>query len=294
MEQPILVTGATGNTGRHVVAGLRAEGQAVRALSRDPARADLPEDVEVVAGDVTRPDDVAQATRGVSAVYLVWPGTDDEAAGAAEVAAALGEQVDRVVYLSATDAEQGGVWGEVERAVRNAVREWTFLRVSGLAVNALAWSDQVHRGAVRAPFGGARRSLVHERDVAAVAVRALVDDGHAARSYVITGPEAISQIDQVQVIAAEIGHTVVWEEQPLDEARSELAEYVDSDFADKILQFWAESADVPEPVSADVSRVLERPALTFRQWVRDHHRAFAPKPERLRSDGSGAAAGATS
>lgn len=277
MEQPILVTGATGNTGRHVVVGLLAEGYAVRALTRDPARADFPEAAEVIGGDVTRPEDVAKAARGARAAYLVWPKTDDEAAGAAEVATALGEQVDRIVYLSATDAEQGGgVWGGMERAVRSAVREWTFLRVTGLAVNALAWADQVHRGMVRAPFGGIRRSLVHEQDVAAVAVRALVNDGHAAQSYVITGPEAISQVDQVRVIAAEIGRSVVWKEQPLDEARSELAEQVGSDFADKILQFWAESVDVPEPVSEDVTRVLSRPALTFQQWAHDHHRDFAP------------------
>src|SRR5699024_3350764 len=222
MKQPILVTGATGNTGRHVVAGLLAEGHAVRALARDPARADLPDPVDVIAGDVTRPEDVAAAARGASAAYLVWPRTDEDAAGAHEVVAALGEHVDRVVYLSATGADEGGDWGGWEPAIGGAVPEWTFLRVSGLAVNALAWADQVHRGTVRAPFGGIRRSLVHERDVAAVAVRALVDDGHATASYVITGPEAISQVDQVRIIAAELGRDVVWEEQPLDEAREEL------------------------------------------------------------------------
>ena len=212
------------------------------------------------------------------------PRTDEDAAGAHEVAAVLGEHVDRVVYLSATGADEGGVWGGVEQAIRGAVREWTFLRVSGLAVNALAWADQVHRGAVRAPFGGIRRSLVHERDVAAVAVRVLVDDGHAAASYVITGPEAISQVEQVRIIAAELGRDVVWEEQPLDEAREELAEEVGEDFADQILQFRVESVDVPEPVSADVPRVLGRPALSFRYWARDHRTDFAPTREGGRAE----------
>lgn len=275
MTEPILVTGATGNTGRHVVAGMLAEGHAVRALTRDPARAALPAQVEVVAGDVTRAADVAAAARGTSAAYLVWPGTDDEAAGAADVAAALGTHARRVVYLSAIGAEEGGVWGGVERAVRAAVPEWTFLRASGLAVNALAWSDQIHRGVVRAPFGALRRSVVHERDIAAVAVRALVDDGHVGRSYVVTGPEALSQVDQVRLIGEEIGRSVVWQDQPLEEARAELAEEVGAEFADAILAFWKDSADVPEPVSADVSRVLGRPALTFRDWARDHVADFA-------------------
>ncbi|GAB3746703.1 SDR family oxidoreductase [Nocardiopsis nanhaiensis] len=279
MTQPILVTGATGNTGRHVVARLLDEGRSVRALTRDPARAGLPEGVDVIPGDTTRPEDVAAAAQGAAAVYLVWPGTDDAAEGAAAVTQALGEHVDRVVYLSATSAaeEEGGVWGSVERAVRGSVREWTFLRVTGLAVNALAWADQVHRGVVRAPFGGATRSLVHERDVAEVAVRALVDDGHAGRTYVVTGPEVISQVDQVRVLGEETGQAAVWEEQPLDEARAELAAQVGEDFADQIIEHWSSGPNVPEPVSEDVPRVLGRPALTFREWARDHLADFVPE-----------------
>jgi uncharacterized protein YbjT (DUF2867 family) len=261
--QPVLVTGATGNTGRHVVAGLLAEGVPVRALSRDPGRAGLPEEVEVVRGDVTDPADVSAAAKGASAAYLVWPGTDEAAGGAAEVAAALGEHVRRVVYLSATGAAEGsgGVWGGVERAVRGAVPEWTFLRVTGLAVNALAWTDQVHRGVVRSPFGGASRSLVHELDVAGVAVRALVDEGHAGRAYVVTGPGVISQAEQVRVIGEEIGVPARWEEQPLDEARAELAASLGEDFADQIIAHWTGNIDVPGGTMFGVY------GLPFERWL---------------------------
>ncbi|MGW5876566.1 SDR family oxidoreductase [Nocardiopsis terrae] len=278
MTQPILVTGATGNTGRHVVSGLLAEGVPVRALTRDPTRAGLPEGVEVVAGDTTSPEDVSAAAEGARAAYLVWPGTDAAAEGAAEVVAALGGHVDRVVHLSSTGATEGdgGVWGSVERAVRKSIREWTFIRGGGFAANALAWSDQVHRGVVRAPFGSIRRSVVHERDLAAVAVRALIDDAHVGRAYVATGPEVISQAEQVRVLGEAIGVHARWEEQPLDEARAELAEAVGEDFADQIIGHWSENGDVPEPVSEDVSRVLGRPALTFRDWARDHAADFAP------------------
>lgn len=280
MNPTILVTGATGNTGRHVVSGLLDEGYTVRALTRDPSRSGLPDEVDVVVGDVTRPADVAAAAKGASAAYLVWPGTDAEAAGAAETVAALGHEVERIVYLSAVGADDGGVWGAVEEAVRVSGAEWTFLRVSGLAVNALAWADQVHRGAVRAPFGGMRRSLVHERDVAAMAVRALVEEGHAQRSYAVTGPESLSQSDQVRILGEEIGTPAVWEEQAPEEARPELAEAVGEDFADQLLSAWAAMAETPEPVSEDVARVLGRPALTFRQWARDHVTDFAPTARR--------------
>lgn len=272
MNDLILVTGATGNTGRLVVAELLDRGHRVRALTRDPARARLPAEADVVAGDVTRPGDVAAAASGASAAYLVWPLTHAE--GADTVLAEMARYLSRVVYLSATAAQDGGVWGDVERAVERSVDEWTFLRVSGLAVNALAWTDQVHRGVVRAPFGTMRRSLVHERDVAAVAVRALVEDGHARRAYSITGPEAISQAEQVRIIAEEIGRTAVWEEQPVDEARRELATEVGEDFAGEVLRAWTEVVEAPEPVSQDVARILGRPALSFRQWARDHRKDF--------------------
>lgn len=268
MTTPILVTGATGHSGRHVVAGLLAEGASVRALVRDPARADLPDGVEVVAGDLTDPESVAVAAKGVSAVYLVWPFFSGD--GVEEAVRALDGR--RVVYLSAVSAsDENSVWGKVEAAVREAAAEWTFVRVSGLAVNALAWAAQVPTGVVLAPYGGAARSLVHERDVAAVAVRALLDDGHAGKSYATTGPESITQAEQVRLIGEALGRPVRWEEQPLEEARTQLRDALgDAEFADNALGYWASLVDAPEPASPDVAAILGRPALSFAEWARDH------------------------
>ncbi|MFE1076885.1 NAD(P)H-binding protein [Nocardiopsis alba] len=277
MTAPVLVTGATGNTGRHVVAGLLAEGIPVRAMTRDPERAALPAGAEIVRGRTTDPEDVAAAAEGASAVYLVWPGTDDEAKGAAEVVEALGGRVPRVVYLSAQGAEEGGVWGAVETLVRRNVPEWTFLRVSGLATNTLLWVEGVRRGVVEEPFGRARRSLVHEKDVAAMAVRALVDPDHVGRAYTVTGPESIGQAEQVRVIGEVIGRETRWVEQSPEEARDGLVERVGEEFADQLLSHWSANVDVVEPVSQDVPRVLGRPALTYREWVGDHRADFAPE-----------------
>ncbi len=268
MTTPILVTGATGHTGRHVVNGLLAEGASVRALVRDPAKADLPDGVEVVAGDLTDPESVAVAAKGVSAVYLVWPFFSSD--GVEETVRKLDAR--RVVYLSAVSASDAtSVWGRVEAAVREAAAEWTFVRVSGLAVNALACAAQVPSGVVRAPYGGAARSLVHERDVAAVAVRALLDDGHAGKSYATTGPESITQAEQVRLIGEALGRPVSWEEQPLEEARTQLRDALgDAEFADNALGYWASLLDAPEPSAPDVSAVVGRPALSFAEWARDH------------------------
>lgn len=275
MTQPILVTGATGNTGRHVVTGLLAEEVPVRVLVRDPGRARLPREVEVVGGDLTDPGSVAAAAKGTSGAYFVWPGFGSEGLGAS--VEALTRHTHRVVYPSASAAgeDADSVWGRVETAVGDSGREWTFLRITGLAANTLGWVEQIRAGVVRAPYGRASRSLVHERDVAALAVRALLDGRHAGRVYDTTGPESISQADQARVIGEEIGSPVRWEEQPLEEARAEIAETMGADFADSGLAYWATLVDAPEPVSGDVEKVLGRPALTFRQWAREHAGDFS-------------------
>jgi uncharacterized protein YbjT (DUF2867 family) len=257
----VLVTGATGHTGRHVVNGLRAAGVDVRVLVRDPAKA--PEGVDVVQGDIA---DLGRAAEGVDAVYLLWP--HFQADGVEKAVAPL--EGKRVVYLSAMSAEAGGVWGDVEAAVRSVTDDWTFLRVTGLATNALAWAQQAETGVVRAPYGQAKRSLVHERDVADMAVKALTEDGHAKQLYLVTGPEALGQAEQARLIGDALGKPVRWEEQPLDEAKTQLSQYMGAEFAASALAHWASLVAEPEPVSLDVATVTGHPARPFEEWAREH------------------------
>lgn len=250
----VLVTGATGNTGRHVVAGLKDVD--VRVLVRDPAKA--PPGVEVVRGDIADP---TEASDGVDAVYLLWPSYSAEG-----IEKALKPMAGKkIVYLSAMGAEDGGSsWGQVENAVKDVTDDWTFLRVTGLATNTLGWVAQAKTGKVRAPYGQAKRSLVHEKDVAEMAVKALAGD-HAEQTYLVTGPEALTQARQVEIIGLALGTTVRWEEQPLEEAKAQLGE----EFAKSALPYWASLVDDPEPVSLDVSKVTGHPARTFDEWARE-------------------------
>ncbi|MFG1640143.1 SDR family oxidoreductase [Amycolatopsis sp. NPDC049252] len=256
----VLVTGATGHTGRHVVSGLADAGVRVRVLVRDPGKA--PEGVDVVRGDIT---DLAEAAQGVDAVYLLWPFFD--ATGIEGAVEPLKGK--KIVYLSAMSAEQGGVWGDVEKAVQKVTDDWTFLRVTGLATNTLGWAEQANNGVVRGPFGQAKRSLVHERDVADMAVKALTSD-HAEQTYLVTGPEAITQAEQVRLIGDALGTPAVWEEQPIAEAKSELIRQMGAEFAAGALDYWASLVEEPEPVSLDVVNVTGHPARPFEDWAREH------------------------
>src|SRR5436190_2022550 len=266
----IFVIGATGKVGRHVVAGLVERNVAVTALARDPGAAGLSSSVEVVAGDLLAPEGVTAHLGGAEAVFLVWPffGAD----GADDVVDVLARHARRIVYLSAEAAGRRpeSFWAAVERAIARSATEWTFLRPTGFAANTLMWADQIRdSGVVRWPYGQAARSLIHERDIAAVAVRALTEDGHAGARYVLTGPETLTQVDQVHAIGDAIGRPLRWEELSREDAEGQIAGVPDT-----ALDTWASFVETPEVVTSTVKDVIGDPARTFGEWARDHAQDF--------------------
>ena len=272
----ILVTGATGTVGRQVVAQLRERGMPVRAVTRNPGSAGLPAGVEVVRADLADPASLEPHLAGVDAVFLVWPFTSPEQAAGpgARVVEVLARHVSRFVYLSAQAAagRPDSFWAMMERLIEGTGAAWTFLRPTGFAVNTLMWADQIRGdGVVRWPYGAAARSLVHEDDLAAVAVRALTEERHAGQRYLLTGPEVITQADQVHIIGEVTGRTVRWEELAPSAARRELlAAWGDPGFVDSALTTWAGLVTQPEPVTRVVEEITDVPARTFRQWAGDH------------------------
>jgi uncharacterized protein YbjT (DUF2867 family) len=267
----IFVTGATGKVGRSVVSGLVERDAAVRALAHDSNAADLPEDVEVVSGDILKPEEFSAQLDGAEAVFLLWPFFGDD--GAAEVVDALAGHAKRIVYLSAEAAGRRprSFWAQIEHAIEGSASEWTFLRPTGFAANTLMWADQIREsGVVRWPYGQAARSLIHERDIAEVAVHALTEEGHAGARYVLTGPEAITQVEQVQAIGEALDREVRWEELSREDAEAELEGNVPA----TALDTWAGFVDNPEVVTSTVDDVTGEPARPFAQWARDHAEDF--------------------
>ncbi|WP_295702826.1 NAD(P)H-binding protein [Lapillicoccus sp.] len=292
----VLVTGATGKVGRHVVAGLLASSAqvSVRALVRDPAAADLPADLELVAGDLTRPDTLADAAAGVDAVFLLWPGFDPE--GAVAPVTALAGHGTHVVYLSAARLQgddvgvMTGVWSVLERLVEDTTAaggSHTMIRGGGFAGNTLEWAAEVRDGdTVRlvAPQGG--RSLVHERDLAEVAVAALLDPAtHAGRAYAVTGPQTLTQVEQVAAIADALGRPLRVEVVTHDDAVRERAGLWGTAAAEQAVAHWESLVGRPERVTHTVEDVLGRPALPFSEWARDHVADFR-EPAAIRGVGA--------
>jgi uncharacterized protein YbjT (DUF2867 family) len=267
----IFVIGATGKVGRHVVSGLVERGHVVRALARDPVTADLPASAEVVGGDLTDVPGLEEHAQGADAVFLVWPFFTD--AGAAEVVDSLATHAPRLVYLSAEAAggKPESFWAAVERHIERSGVEWAFLRPTGFAANTLLWAPQIRdTGVVRWPYGQAARSLIDERDIAAVAVRALTEDGHAGARYVLTGPATITQAEQVRAIGEAIGRPVRFEELSREDAEEQLSGQV----PDTALDTWAGFVETPETVTTTVQDVTGQPARPFDEWARYHVEDF--------------------
>ncbi|MET9931803.1 MULTISPECIES: NAD(P)H-binding protein [unclassified Streptomyces] len=282
MTQPrILVTGATGKVGGAVVTQLHAAGVPVRALVR--GEADFPEGVQAVRGDLGDPASLGTALEGVDSVFLVWPFLSAE--GASDVIDAIGKHARRVVYLSSagvgSEQEKPGeaitmFHTELERLIEASGLEWTALRPTGFASNTLGWAEEVRTtGAVRAPLARLARPLIHEADMAAVAVQALTTNALLGARLLITGPELITQERQVALISEAIGRPVRFEEVALDEAIEQMkAAGYPAELVEAVLPAQAEMLDNPEPVNDEVERITGTPARSFQEWAVDHAADF--------------------
>ena len=276
----IVVAGGTGRVGRQVAAQLREQDLPVRVVTRGLNPAGAPPGAELVRADLADPASLEPHLAGAQALFLVWPFTSPEltAGLAPKVAEVTARQAERIVYLSAQAAadQPGSFWALVERAIEESGAAWTFLRPTGFAANTLMWADQIRSGdVVRWPFGAAARALIDERDIAAVAVRALTEGGHAGFRYVLSGPAVLTQAEQLAAIGRALGRDLTWEELSKAEAQRALAAaWGDPGFAASALDTWERFVTHPETVTSAVRDVTGAPARSFADWAAANAPAF--------------------
>lgn len=219
-----LVTGATGNVGGPVARQLHEQGHSVRALVRDPSRAaGLPAGIELAAGDFDDPGSVSKGVQGVQAIFLMQAGFLMQGGGGTGqtrtmIDAARDAAVPRIVLLSSVAARlapldpSGAALAAREQVLRESGLGVTYLRPSAFASNAFWWRDSIRAGKVTDPAGDGRKGVIDPEDIARVAVAALTDDGHAGKGYFLTGPQALTSREQVQIIAGVTGRPIGFED----------------------------------------------------------------------------------
>ena len=279
----ILVTGATGNVGRHVLSQLLARGALVRALARNPDTAGLPPEVDVVRGDLTLPETLDECLDGVEAVFLVWVAPS---ASVEPVLERIAKHARRIVFLSAPLKTAHPFFQQpnaaralaerIERVIEASGLAYMFLRPGMLASNALRWwAPRIRAGeVVRWPYLDVPTAPIDERDIAAVAVRALCEDGHDGAEYVLTGPESLSQAEQILTIGRAIGQALRVEEISPDDARTELLALFPLPVINMLLNAWAAGRGQPAFVTSAVEDLTGTAALALNEWAADHAAAF--------------------
>ena len=267
-----LVIGARGNVGRAVVEQLLALGEDVRASVRRIRGDEFPAQVEVVRADLSEPDSLSAALRGVQRAFLYAP----EPNQVADVIRVLEKaEPERVVQLSSgsvlLESAVGNSIAEEHRVAEDAFAAtslpWAPIRPLVLATNDLHWDTQHPIRLVRPQ---ARTAPIHEHDIAAVAVTALTTT--KATGGILTGNELLSQEERVAIIADVLGRPLRVEELTEDDARKA---FHDSTQLEAILDFLRKAADGGSPATGVVEKILGRKPLSYRQWVEDHRNDLA-------------------
>lgn len=281
----ILVTGATGTVGREVLRRI-GPGPAVRAMARQPERVVAGRGtVEAVHGDYDDPGSLARAVRGVDTAFLVTSrvGRDDDERF---LAAARSAGVRHVVKLSAAAVEDGRAddlitrWQrENEEALRGSGMEWTLLRPRSFMSNALSWAGAVRaEGVVRGLYGTSPNACVDPGDIAEVAVRAFGEPGHTGRVHTLTGPEALTAVEQTAQLSALLGRPLRFEEWDPEQARAAWGARYPEAVAEALLQSAErQRAGAKAGVGGTIADVVGRPARSFREWAGEHLAAFGPR-----------------
>ena len=281
----ILVTGATGKVGQEVVRQLATAGAPARALVRDATRASairIP-GVEIAVGDLARPETLPAVFAGVDRIFLLTPAAPDQVelqSNALEAGRRSGAR--RIVKVSVAGGPDAGTqigrwhWA-TEKQIEASGLGFTFLRPTLYMQQMLSYAPSIAAtGSFSAPMGAGEIAVVDTRDVAAVAVAALTEDGHDRRIYDLTGPEALSYDRMADAISDAIGKKVAYAHVPPEYTRRQmLADGFPRWLVDDMLVLAASFRDgYGANVTSTVAEVTKHAPRSFRQFARDYAHVF--------------------
>jgi uncharacterized protein YbjT (DUF2867 family) len=291
----ILVTGATGLNGKELLHRLSAKGIAVRALVRNPAKAEaiaaLPH-VEIVQGDMARPETLAAALHDTDRAMLISssdPMMLDVQSNFIDAARTAG--VRHVVKLSGIMPELDSAFrfarmhGEIEKRLEASGMAYTHLRAGEFMP---AYFRQVpmiaSKGAMFLPMEDARIASIDVGDIAEIAARVLTSSGHEGKTYPLTGPEALTMTEVAAKLSAATGETIRYVNVPPEDARrAQLAAGIPPYLADALFELFAERRNGKEgKVWPDAATLLGRPPTSFDEFAERNAAMFrgeAPPPK---------------
>lgn len=275
----ILITGASGNVGREVLKQVCEAGVRVRAAYQSLQKAtEAPAGVETVVADFNRPETLRAALTDVDRVFLVGP----VAPNLVELESRATDEIKRsgvrhLVKLSAMGTRAATFprqHAESEDRIKDSGVPWTFLRPNGFMQNMVIYNARTvqEQGVFYGSQAEGKVSHVDIRNVAAVAVRVLIEDGHAGRTYTLTGPEALSNSRIAEILSATLGRQIKYVNLPPEQMKQTLLDAGVLEWnANGILDLetlYREGA--ASTVTEDAELVLGRQPITYQQFARDY------------------------
>jgi uncharacterized protein YbjT (DUF2867 family) len=283
----ILVTGATGLNGGELVRLLSARGVAVRALVRNPKKAEalaaLP-NVEIIEGDMARPETLPAALRGVDRAMLISSADATmQEVQSNFIDAAKTAGVKHVVKLSGIMPEVDSPFrfarmhGEIEKKLERSGIAYTHLRTGEFMHSYFRQVPTiVAKGAFFLPMEDAKIASIDVADIAEVAALALTTEGHDGKIYPLTGPEALSMAEVAEKLSTATGTPIRYVNVAPEQARqAQIDAGVPEARADALAELFAERRKGKEAnVYPDIETIIGRRATSFDEFATRHAAIF--------------------
>ena len=282
----ILITGATGNNGQELIRQLTALGHRIRALVRKPAEAAKlgGSNIEVAPGDFDLPETLESALQGVEKAFLLTPVAEHFVQWQKDfIEAAQSAKIKHLVKFSGMGAHARSVsellklHAETDEILRSSGVPFTILQPNSFHQNMLSSADTIKaQGVFYWPLKNASQSTVDIRDISAVAAKVFTSSGHEGKTYVITGPEALTFQQAAEKLSSVLGRKIQYVDVPNAAAADGMRNSGMPDWnvhaVSDLLAYFATGAAAT--VTDTVPRLLGRPATSFEQFVKDHRAAF--------------------
>jgi len=279
----ILITGASGNVGKEVLKQIAATGAKVRAAFQTVTKAAAaPSGVEIATMDYNKPETLQAALKGIERVFLVAPPTPNLPALERKAIDEIKQSgVRHVVKLSAMggrDAIFPRQHADSEDYIKSSGVSYTFLRPNGFMQNFVTYNGATinTQNAFYGSQGDGEVSQIDLRDIAAVAVKTLTEDGHQGKAYTLTGPEALSNARVAEILSEDTGREIRYVDLPAEQFKQALLgaglqEWSANALVD-LQQFYRRGS--ASAVTRDVEQLLGRKPISFEQFSRDYAQAF--------------------
>jgi uncharacterized protein YbjT (DUF2867 family) len=284
----VLVTGATGNTGSGLVPALRKAGVDVRAFVRSEAKAQSLKDLgaEIVVGDLDRPETIAPAVDGVDKIFLLtWNGPTQAQQAINVIQAAKKTGIPHVVRYSMWGSEKSRIiqqGDQVEAALISSGLPWTLLKPTFFMQNLMMAAQTIASdGMLYWDTGDGKLGMIDLRDIVDAAFAVLTGAGHEGKSYILTGPEAISMHDVANAISKALGKKVTYVSVPGEASLQSMLsmgfpEWIARGYGELMVGFRQGFAD---STTDNVATLTGHPARSIEQFARDYAQVFEQRQE---------------